>query len=427
MHGTALRSSGKRMKTFIELTHFAGMDWAKDHHDVVLVDRTGRVVDDFRFSHTAEGWREWRERIKSYPALGVAIETSCGPAVEQLLESGLTVFPMQPKSAQRYRDRKAPSGTKTDHLDAWSFADALRTDGHGWRSLQPLDPRIQELRLLCRDEVELISQRTMLVNQLQAALREYYPVALEAFDDWTATYAWAFVEQFATPQALAQAGRRKWEKFLHAHRIYRPQTAERRLTLFAKATEFGASPAITSAKSRLAVSLVKTLNTLERQLKEYREAIAKLFKDHPDHELFGSLPGAGEKLAPRLLSELGDNRQEYQSAQSLQCLAGTAPISFISGQLWKAKIRWHCNKHLRAAVHLWSDLSRHYCPWAQAYYQSHRKKGQTHACALRALGNRWLKILWKMWQTRTAYDPDLHARNQQKHGSWLLQLQPKQS
>lgn len=425
--GKALPPSIKPMKTFIELTHFAGLDWAKDHHDVVIVDRNGTVIEDFRFDHTAPGWQQWRERIQSYRALGVAIETSCGPAVEQLLESGLTVFPMHPLSAQRYRDRKAPSGTKTDRLDAWSFADALRTDGHGWRSLQPLDPLIQELRLLCRDEVELIGQRTALINQLQAALQEYYPAALKAFDDWTAAHAWAFVEAFPTPQALVQAGQRKWEKFLHGHRLYRPQTVEARLAVFAKATELGANAAITRAKSRLALSLVKTLQVLEKQLLEYRQAIARLFTEHPDHDLFGSLPGAGEKLAPRLLSEVGDNRQEYHSAQSLQCVAGTAPISFESGQVSRVKIRWHCNKHLRAAVHLWADLSRRSCTWAQTYYQAHRQKGQSHACALRCLGNRWLKILWKMWQTRALYAPDLHAKNQQKHGSWLLKFQPAQS
>jgi transposase len=422
--GKALPPPKKPMKTFAELTHYAGLDWAKDHHDVVIVERSGKVVEELRFGHTAEGWQQWGERVKAYPALGVAVETSSGPVVEQLLASGVTVFALHPISAQRYRDRKAPSGTKTDRLDAWSFADALRTDGHGWKSLQPLDPHIQELRLLCRDEVELIGQRTALINQLQAAVGEYYPAALEAFDDWTLAGAWAFIEQFPTPQALVDAGKRKWEKFLHVQRLYRPQTVERRVAIFARATDFCAGAAITRAKSRLALSLVKTLQALEKQLREYRQAIAKLFAEHPDHDLFGSLPGAGEKLAPRLLSELGDNRQAYDRPQSLQCVAGTAPISFQSGQLSRVKIRWHCNKHLRAAVHLWADLSRQSCTWAQAYYQAHRQKGQSHACALRCLGNRWLKILWKMWQTKTAYDSELHARNQKKHGSWLLQFQP---
>ena len=55
--------------------------------------------------------------------------------------------------------------------------------------------------------------------------------------------------------------------------------------------------------------------------------------------------------------------------------------------------------------------------------QALRTRGKTHACALRCLGQRWLKILWKMWHTRRPYDAELHARNQLKHGSWVLQLQ----
>ena len=60
---------------------------------------------------------------------------------------------------------------------------------------------------------------------------------------------------------------------------------------------------------------------------EYRDRIASLFRDHPDHDCFGSLPGAGPKIAPRLLSELGSNRQVFSSAEALQNYAGTSPLS----------------------------------------------------------------------------------------------------
>lgn len=412
------------MKTFAELTHFAGLDWAKDHHDVVIVDRAGQITAQFTFPHSATGWRQWREQAEACAALGVAVETSSGPAVEQLLASGVTVFPLNPKSAKAYRLRKAPSGTKTDRLDAWSFADGLRTDGQAWRALAPLDPLVQELRLLCRDEVELIQERTALVNQLQQALAEYYPAALAAFDDWTAIYAWQFVVRFPTPEALVKAGRRRWESFLHQHRLYRSQTAEPRLEVFARAAEFAGSPALVRAKSRLALSLANTLITLQKQLEQYRLAILELFARHPDHEVFGSLPGAGEKLAPRLLGEIGQDRALFD-VQGLQCVAGTAPISFQSGQVHRAQIRWHCNKHLRFAVHLWADCSRKYSAWAQTFYQAHRDQGASHASALRRLGNRWLKILWTMWQERQTYNAERHALNQKKHGSWLLQLNTK--
>lgn len=161
----------QHMKNWTELTHFAGLDWAGDHHDVAVVDHQGHVVAEFRIEHSAAGWAEFRKKIAAYPALGVALETRSGAAVEELLQSDCTVFPVQPKAAARYRERKAPSGVKDDQLDAWALADALRLDGRNWRALAPEDPLIQELRLLCWDEVALIEQRTALINQLRAAPR----------------------------------------------------------------------------------------------------------------------------------------------------------------------------------------------------------------------------------------------------------------
>jgi len=407
-----------------EITHYAGFDWAKDHHDVVVVDRQGKVIKDLSFEHSAEGWSKWKEMVACYGKLAVAIETNQGAAIEQLLESGVAVYPVNPKSAKRYRERKAPSGTKTDYLDAWSLGDALRVDGQGWRALKPLDPLIHELRLLCRDEVELIGKRTEMVNQIQAALHEYYPAALEAFEDWTLPASWSFVQQFPTPEALKKAGRRQWEKFLHVHRLWRPGSVEKRLQVFARAHEFCGSQPVTRAKSRLALTLAKLLQALEKQLQDYRKEIERLFGEHPDHDLFGSLPGAGGKLAPRLLSEMGSDRSLFESAQALQCYVGTAPVSFESGQLRKVNVRWMCNKSFRHAVHLWADLSRKGSSWAQVYYQQMRARGKSHASALRCLGQRWLKILWKMWQDRTRYNPEFHTRNQLKHGSWILQIKP---
>src|SRR3984893_3916433 len=89
----------------------------------------------------------------------------------------------------------------------------LRLDGSNWKPLAKQDPLLEQLHLLCRDEIALIEERTALVNQLIAALYEYYPTALAAFEDWTLPAACAFVEAFATPQALVNAGKRRWEKF----------------------------------------------------------------------------------------------------------------------------------------------------------------------------------------------------------------------
>lgn len=403
---------------------FAALDWASDHHDIIVLDRLGAVQAEFRFAHTADGWAEFTTKMQSFTGAPITLETSSGPAVDQLLQRGWAVYPVAPTAAARYRERKAPSGTKTDRHDTWALADALRTDGHAWRPLRPQDEATATLRALCRDEIALIEQRTALVNALQAALREYYPAALEAFDDWTAPHAWALVLQFPTPAQLQAAGQRRWEKFLHTQHLWRPQTAERRLALFAHATALPASAAVTTAKSLLAVSLVKVLFTLQAQLDEYRRRITEAFRQHPDHDIFGSLPGAKATLAPRLLSELGRVREEYPDADALMCQAGVSPVSYQSGQVEKCRLRRACNKVLRATVHLWANSSRLSCDWAQAYYQHKRAKGHSHASALRCLGKRWLKILWRLWQNRQAYDEAKHlAQLERRHALTWTQLQ----
>jgi transposase len=412
----------KRMKNWKDLTHYAGFDWAKDHHAVVIVSIEGHLVADFEFDHSLEGWKSFAEKTSAWPNLAVAIETSQGAAVDQLLQREYTVFPVHPVAAQSYRERKAPSGTKTDHLDAWGLADALRVDGHVWKSLQPMDPMTQQLRLLCRDEVSLIEQRTALVNQLQQALAEYYPAALEAFDDWTDAFTWELVLAFPTPQALVAAGKRHWEKFLHTHKLWRPETIEKRLKLFAQADQFKASEPIVRAKSHLAVALCKLLCTLSQQLKLYRKQIGTLFREHPDHDLFGSLPGAKEVLAPRLLAAVGNDPDRYGGQEVLQCIAGTAPVSYQSGKISKVRIRWSCDKFLRHTVHLWADCFHKRSAWGRTYYQKKRDQGMSHACALRCLGQRLLKILFRMLVDKKPYDAELHAHNQQKHGSWVLKL-----
>lgn len=410
------------MKTWTAYTHFAALDWADDHHDVVVVDAHGQIVLALTFPHTAAGWQQLEHALAPWPGLPVAVETNCGPAVDQLLQRACIVYPVMPKAAARYRERQRPSGSKDDRHDAWSLADALRLDGQHWRPLSPLDALTAELRLVSRDEVALIEERTALVNRLQAALKEYYPAAVEAFADWTQPHAWAFVVAFPTPAALQAAGPRAWKKFLHVHRLWRTETAPARLALFAHATALAGSPAVTAAKSLLAVSLARLLQTLQAQLQAYRQRIAALFAAHPDHELFGSLPGAGPKLAPRLLAELAGSN--WEDVPAVQCRAGTAPVTYQSGQIKRVQVRRACIHWLRAALHLWTDESRHKSAWAATYYQAHRDKGQSHACALRCLGQRWLEIIGGMCRSRTPYDAEKHLRELQAHGSWVLQLLP---
>jgi transposase len=416
-----LRAARHMNTNWSEQPYFAALDWAKEHHDVIVVDRVGTIVADFQFTHTAAGWEEFTQKVKPFGHCPVTIETSAGMAVDQLLQRGYTLYPVNPLAAKEYRRRKAPSGTKTDRQDAWALADALRLDGHTWRVLHPQDEATTTLRLLCRDEIGLIEHRTAWVNQLQACLGDYYPLALESFDDWAKPFAWAFIRTFPTPAALAAAGKRKRENFLHAHKLWRPETSPERLAIWARAQQLNASPAVVNAKSLLALSLVHVLESLQAQIQEYRRRITQAFAQHPDANIFGSLPGAKQTLAPRLLSLMGHVREVFPDADSLMCQAGVSPVSYQSGKLRKARLRHVCDHFLRYTVHLWVDQTRRTCPWAQAYYQAKRDEGHGHASALRCLGKRWLKLLWRMWQDHTPYDEAKHLKALQQHGSPIWQ------
>ena len=243
------------MKNFETFTHFAGVDWAKDSHGVCIVDGSGKVVQEIVVEHTPDGWSKLREHLGQYPALAIAVESGQGIVIEQLLLTHATLYVVAAKNAAAYRRSKVSSGSKTDRLDAWCLACSLRAEGHHWRAVETPDELTQKLKLLCRDQVGLIEQRVALINQLQSSLREYYPLALEAFEDWTKPHSWAFIERFSDPAALRKAGKRQWEKFLHTQRLARPETYQKRLDIFARENQLVASPAVSTAKAILAVSL----------------------------------------------------------------------------------------------------------------------------------------------------------------------------
>jgi transposase len=159
------------------------------------------------------------------------------------------------------------------------------------------------------------------------------------------------------------------------------------------------------------------LKTLQAQLNHYREQIEKAFRAHPDHDIFGNLPGAKEVLGPRLLAEIGSDRQEFPDVDALMCQAGVSPVSYQSGQISKCRLRRACHKTLRFTIHLWVNATRATVAWAQAYYENKREQGHSHASALRCLGKRWLKILFRLWQNHERYDENKHEANLQRRGS----------
>ncbi|WP_236064811.1 transposase [Reticulibacter mediterranei] len=171
----------------------------------------------------------------------------------------------------------------------------------------------------------------------------------------------------------------------------------------------------TRTKLRLALALIAQLLPLVEQIAAYEKEIERLFLTHADSQIFESLPGAGKRLAPRLLAEIGDDRSRYTACQELAALAGTALVLYQSGNYRKAHHRHACLKPLRNALYQLARTSRQQEPWADEYYQRKRAEGKSHSVALLALSNVWLRILYRMWTTHTPYDPAIFAASRQAH------------
>ncbi len=383
---------------------YIGLDWADTHHDVEVLDEAGKRVGARRFAHSHEGLNELKQFVLSIAAspeqLACIVETNHGLLITFLLEAGIPVYPVNPKTANQLRN---VAGAKTDQIDAHLLAKMGRFDLAELRRLEPDSAIVQELKTLTRDQDALIQTQTRLVNQLTACLKEYYPAALHLFAKLQQRSALVFLQAYPTPQAAQAASVEAITATLRTGRHTSPTRVAPKIVEDLHRPQLVASEVIVRAKSRLMLALVKQLLVVIQEIASYDAAISTLFLTHDDQELWRSLPRAGKRLAPRLLAEWGEDRGRYADANSVQALAGTAPVPSQSGNYAKAYKRFACLKPLRNALYQFAWQSTRQEAWALAYYQRKRAQGKTHSMAVRALANVWVRIIYRMWVSHTCY------------------------
>jgi transposase len=396
---------------------YAGIDWADAHHDAVVIDEQGRRVASCRVSHTPEGLAQLvtflQGTVASAPQeLVCLIETTHGLLITALLEAGLAIYPVNPKTVDR---RRKPSGAKTDAIDAYLLAKTGRGDLADLRRLAPDSPMVQELKALTRDQDGLIQSQTRLVNQLTACLKAYYPVALDLFTKLQQPLTLAFLQAYPTPEAAQRASVEDLTQQLRHHHHPTPAPTAQALWKRLHQAQLQADAITTRTKARLMLALVSQLAPLLEQIKRYDDEITRLFLSHPDSAIFGSLPRAGKRLAPRLLSGWGDVRERYASAASVQALSGTSPVAYESGNYSRAHRRYACIKPFRNTLYQFAWQTTFQEPWAATYYRHKRQEGKSHSMAVRALSNVWVRIIHAMWLKQEGYKAATFIAAQQAH------------
>ena len=402
-----------------------GLDWGGAAHAVCVLDReSGAVLDRFEARHDAAGLREMARRLARCGAacdLPVAVERPSGLIVDALVAAGHPVVPIHPNAVKASRPRYRASGAKDDRGDAYLLADLLRTDGHRFRPLTPPSDAVRALRTLVRGRDDLVATRVQLANQLRSLLEDFWPGAAAIFADVASPITLAFLDRYPTPDSAARLGVKRLAGFLAQHRYCGRRSAEELLTRLGAAPQGLAGPAEAEARGEMVRALVAVLAPLVARIAVLTARIRHNAAAMQDGSIIMSFPRAGQLCAAQITAELGEDRARYLTPDQLAADAGLAPSPLSLGPMalqWRPRqsgktrgvsFRWACNRRLRAALTCFADNSRRASQWAARIYAQARGRGCRHPHAIRILGRAWLRVLWRAWQDRKPYDPDLHA------------------
>jgi hypothetical protein len=390
---------------------FVGDDWAQDHHDIEVMDEAGKVLATRRLPEGVAGMSRLHELTGRYlpeddaeAEVVIGIETDRGPWVAALVAAGYTVFPVNPLQASRYRERHGVSGAKSDGGDAHMLADMVRTDSHQLRPAAGDSPDAEGIKVVARMHKTLIWERTRAVQRLRHQLREYFPAALEAFEDLDAPDVLELLGKAPEPGPAARLTRAQVSAALR--RAGRRAIADKTDAILAalRSQQLGQPPVLTAAYAATVRSLIAVITTLNQQVKTLQGRVEAHFGEHPDAEIYRSQPGMGAILGARVLAEFGDDPHRYADGKARRNYAATSPITRASGKKKVVAARFIHNDRLVDALNAQAFAALNASPGARAFYDAHRAKGLEHNDALRRLANRLVGILHGCLKTRTLYD-----------------------
>lgn len=393
---------------------YIGIDWSENKHDVVFLNEAGVIIAQLTMSHTSDGLLELEETrqrlgVTSDECL-VALETAHNLIIDFLWDRNYhQVYVIAPNVIKSCRGRYGQSQARTDQKDGRLIADVLRTDRarlYPWRPdsllTRQMAAKVSLINHLTRSKVRLS-------NRLRSVLLRYYPAAVGVFSRLTTQIALHFLTTYNTPQAAAALTLTEFKAFARQHGYRRPQSLP---ACFARLQRPHpeADPQTVLVYQDEVPLLAHFLLRIIQARKQTMNELTTLFQQHPDQFIFSSLPGAGELLAPALLTKFGDDRQRFPTAAAVQALAGTCPVTDASGKRKVIKFRRGCDHKFRNIVQQWARHSLSVSVWANAYWQQLRPRCHSDNHAYRCLGNRWLAVAWKLWQSRQAYDETYHLQ-----------------
>jgi len=408
----------------VEFAAFAGIDWSDTKHDICLQAANSEERELAVVPHRPAAIDAWasalRQRFGGQP-VAVCLELAKGPLVYALQKYDfLVLFPVHPATLAKYREAFAPSHAKADPTDAQLALELLLRYRVKLKALTPQSVPMRMLLRLVEQRRRLVGDQNRISNRLTDALKQYFPDVLVWFPDRDTPLFCDFLTRWPTLKQLKRARRATLQSFFHDHHVRSPSRIEERLRAIKSATPLTDDPAVLRPNQLLVLALVEQLRVTLQAIESFDAESATLSETLPDYALFRALPGAGAILAPRLLAAFGEQRERYQSAAEMQRYTGIAPVTESSGKKHWVHWRLQCPSFLRQTFVEWAGATIPRSFWAAAYYRQQRDKGCSHQAAVRALAFKWIRILYRCWQTRTPYDESTYLNALKRRGSPLL-------
>ena len=403
-----------------------GLDWADKKHYLV-VRRPGASSPT---SHDVDQKPEELDAFflklhQEYPEaqLGVCIEQSRGPVIYALMKYDFVViYPINPRSLADFRKAFTVSGAKSDPRDGDLLGEMGEKHHDRLRPLRPEEPCTRKLRLYVEHRRNFVDERTALLLQLQAALKCYYPLALELFgDDLVRPIGLEFLRRWSHLQKLKATGQTVLRAFFYKHNSRSEERIQKRLDTIQAAKALTEDPAIVEPLQLKVLCLVAQIETIQNSIERFEAIIRKTLQEHSEAWLFTDLPGAGPALAPRLTAVFGTQRENWTEAAQMQCWSGTAPVRKQSGKKATVHFRRARPRFVHQTMVEFAKCSVQFCAWARLLYQDQLDRGKTKFTALRALAFKWQRILFRCWKSKTPYDDARYLLTLKKHGVKLYE------
>lgn len=391
---------------------WVGIDWAAASHSVCVLGRDGERRAEFSVEHSAAGFAELAARLGRFgeaSVVPVALERPDGRLVDALLEAGHPVVPVSPNAIKTWRESEVASGAKSDAADAYAIADYLRCRARRLSAAVPYSAETKALRTVVRTRTDLVEARVAATNQLSALLDTHWPGAKAIFADVESPIALEFLTRYPTAAHAERLGEKRLAAFCAKHGYSGRRSPSQLLTRLRAAPAGTTDPVLCEAVRDAVAAMVAVLKTLGTALRDLGRSVAATLDEHPDGEIFTSLPRSGQINAAQMLAEWGDTRQAYDGPDAVAALAGVTPVTKASGKHRAVHFRWACNKRFRVALTTFADNSRHASPWAATVYADARARGHDHPHAIRVLARAWTRIIYRCWIDHVPYDPDHHG------------------